>query len=86
METFNKFKDWLLGGLLVFIAGMNLDIRNKLYELDKNTVIIEYRMKSIEARLDKTEQKNNETEKAVLQIEGFLLPEKIQLKPKPFKK
>jgi hypothetical protein len=43
-------------------------------------------MKSIEARLDKTEQKNNETEKTLLQIEGFLLPEKIQLKPKPFKK
>lgn len=83
METFNKFKDWLLTGLLLFIAAMAVDIRNKVYDMDKKTIVIEYRINSLETRMLANEKSDDDQEKAISQIEGFLLPEKIELKSKP---
>ena len=76
MENFNKYKDWLLGGLLVFISGMAVDIRNKVYDLDKKSVLIEYRITQLE-KTDKIPKSSNET--AYLQIGDFIMPTKIEI-------
>ena len=76
METFNKFKDWLLAGVLVFIAAIAIDIRDKVYELDKKTVLIEYRIIQLE-KADHNKKPNNET--AYMQIGDFIMPTKVQI-------
>jgi hypothetical protein len=76
METFNKFKDWLLAGVLVFIAAIAIDIRDKVYELDKKTVLIEYRIIQLE-KADHNKKPTSQT--AYLQIGDFIIPTKVQV-------
>ena len=76
METFSKFKDWLLAGVLVFIAAIAIDIRDKVYELDKKTVLIEYRIIQLE-KADHNKKPSNET--AYMQIGDFIMPTKVQI-------
>ena len=76
MENFNKFKDWLLGGVLLFIAAIAVDIRDKVYELDKKTVLIEYRINQLE-KSDKNKTPKDQT--AYMQIGDFIMPTKIEI-------
>jgi hypothetical protein len=76
MENFSKFKDWLLGGVLLFIAAIAIDIRDKVYELDKKTVLIEYRIIQLE-KADESRTPKSET--AYMQIGDFIMPTKVKL-------
>jgi hypothetical protein len=76
MENFSKFKDWLLGGVLLFIAAIAIDIRDKVYELDKKTVLIEYRIIQLEKA---DESKTPKSETAHLKIGDFIMPTKVQI-------
>jgi hypothetical protein len=76
MENFSKFKDWLLGGVLLFIAAIAIDIRDKVYELDKKTVLIEYRIIQLEKA---DESKTPKSETAHLKIGDFIMPTRLEI-------
>jgi hypothetical protein len=82
IETFNKFKDYALLAVLGFLTKTAVDIKDKVYDLDKNTIIIEYRVSNLENKAKDTENKDKEQSKDIELIKSFILPDKIMLKNK----
>jgi hypothetical protein len=82
VETFNKMKDWLLIGLLAFLSKTAIDIKNKVYELDKYNITVEYEIANLKAKAKDNEDEDKQQGKDIEMLKTFILPDKILLKNK----
>ena len=86
IETFEKTKDWILGGLLAYLSTVATLAAYKIVTIDRVQTIHEYRISQIEGDMDKmkmdiarTQNKNEQQDITLLQLEA-ILPDSHQKK------
>ncbi len=86
LETWNKTKDWILGGLLAYLSTVASLAAYKIVTIDRVQTIHEYRLGKVESDVDKmkidiakTQSKNEQQDIGMMQLEA-ILPDRPQKK------
>ena len=82
METFAKFKDWILNFVAIAILGGLISIKNDLTSIKEELPLYRYRIEQLETFRKESEKRQDDSEKELARINAALLPTKIELKKK----
>jgi F0F1-type ATP synthase epsilon subunit len=80
MDTFNKFKDWLLNIIGIAIIGGLVSIKNDLSDIKTELAVNKYKIDELEKYKAKSENKDSEQDKEIATIKAFVLPDPIKIR------
>jgi hypothetical protein len=82
METFNKFKDWILNLVGVALVGGIISIKNDLAEIKAEYSLIRYRLDKLETNVEAHTQKEKEQDEKLVILKEMILPKETKIKRK----
>jgi len=82
MENFGKFKDWLLNILVLATFGGIVSIKSDLAEVKEKLPLHDYRIIKLEESDKEKKKRDDEQDKELAKLNGFILPDRITVKKK----